>query len=155
MKTQTHILSISYNRNLSLQQLIIRTILGITLLMLMLFTQSCKKEGLSASGVVDGRLNGTWQNQEILGSGDVTQTSVAEITFNADGSGFEETFSLGPFGQTPRERSDFSWTAKGGNVIRLQFEGGSADFKVSITDSGDGMALTFPNGNRVIYSKIR
>ncbi|MFN8236742.1 MAG: hypothetical protein U0T77_01110 [Chitinophagales bacterium] len=155
MKTQTHLLSFSYNRNQSVQQMILRTTLGVTLLLLMLFTQSCKKENLSGPGSIDGRLTGAWQNQEILGSGDVTQTSVSEITFNVDGSGFEETFSLGPFGQTPRERSDFSWTAKGSNVIRLQFENGSADFKVSITDSGDGMALTFPNGNRFIYSRIR
>ncbi|MBK9330780.1 MAG: hypothetical protein IPM95_16100 [Sphingobacteriales bacterium] len=154
MKTQTNILCIADNSLKSLQQKIIRTTLGIILLILMLFMQSCKKESLSGPGGVDSRLTGTWQNQEILGSGDVTQTSVAEITFNADGSGFEETFSLGPFGQTPRERSNFSWTARGGNVIRLQFENGSADFKVTITDSGDGMALTFPNGNRVIYSRI-
>lgn len=135
--------------------MIIRTTLGITLLMLMLFMQSCKKESLSGPGGIDGRLNGTWQNQEILGSGDVTQTSVSELTFEADGSGFEESFSLGPFGQTERKRSNFSWTAKGSNVVRLQFEEGSADFKFTITDSGDAMRLTFPNGNKFVYSKIR
>ena len=155
MKTQTNVLCIADHSLKSLQQMIIRTTLGITLLVLILFMQSCKKEGLSGPGGVDERLAGTWQNQEILGSGNVTQTSVAEITFNADGSGFEEAFSLGPFGQTPRKRSVFSWTAKGGNVIRLQFDNGSADFKVTLNDNGDVMRLAFPNGNKVLYTRIR
>lgn len=136
----------------------IRRIIAMAVIFFAAILSGCQKENSvgpsGSSGSFDERIIGTWQNQEILGSGDVTQTSVVEITFNPDGSGFEESFSIGPFGQTGRKRNDFSWTGKSGNKLHLSFNDAEVDGKFTITDPGDGMRITFANGNKIIYSRL-
>lgn len=137
----------------------IKTIRRVVAMMVIFFAvtaTSCKKDnafGPNGSGSFDERIMGTWQFQEISGSGSFTQTSVFELTFSSDGSGFQETFSLGPFGQTARKRTDYSWSASA-NKLRLVFSNGDNDAKYSISDGGGVLGITFENGNRIVYSRI-
>ena len=133
----------------------IRSIVAMMVIFFAVTATSCKKDnafGPGGSGGFDQRIIGTWQFQEILGSGDFTQTSAVELTFNPDGSGFQETFSVGPFGQTGRKRTDYSWSANS-KQLRFTFEGGKNDATYSISDGGGVLGITFSNG-RIVYSRI-
>lgn len=134
----------------------IRSIVAMMVIFFAVTTTSCKKDnafGPGGSGGFDQRIIGTWQFQEILGSGDFTQTSAVELTFNPDGSGFQETFSVGPFGQTARKRTNYSWSANS-KELRFTFEGGKNDATYSISDGGNVMGITFSNRGRTVYSRI-
>jgi hypothetical protein len=156
MKTQTTALQIPLNGFMSTST-IARTVLSFTLFALMILAQSCSKDSISDSGTpgpVDSRLMGNWQFQEILGSGSVTQTSVFEISFFTDGSGFEDTYSIGPFGQTGRERTFFTWTSISSNKIHMKFPSGEGDVGVTISDGGNVMRLTYASGSHTTYSRM-
>lgn len=140
------------------KQLFIRTTMSILLLVFVTLTSSCSKSELAGAGPggMDSRMFTTWQHQEILGSGSFTSTTVTEITFLEDGNGFEEQFSISPITQTNRKRANFSWTTKRGNKVIFRFEGSSdIEATYSISDSGNVMSLSFPNGNKIVYSRLR
>ncbi len=136
---------------------IIRRTVAMAIIFFAVIVSGCKKDNAlepSGSGSFDERIIGTWQHQEILGSGDVTQTSVVELTFNSDGSGIQETFSVGPFGTTARETTAYNWSAKSGNQLHFAFDGGTNDAKYTITDAGDAAGITFSGASRVVYSRL-
>ncbi|HQD11360.1 MAG TPA: hypothetical protein PLW43_00325 [Chitinophagales bacterium] len=135
-----------------------RTVCSIAVFMFMLFTQSCKKDNVGPNGSNSGfdeRVIGSWQHQEILGEREFTQTFVDEITFRADGTGFEETFDIGSAGQSPRQRVNFTWSRKPNNVLSIRFDANNVfDIRFTITDSGEGMAMTSPNGTRKVFTRM-
>lgn len=151
MKTRINTISLSNLEILTHSGFYKRAFLSLALSLLLIFTQSCSKEkGLKGSAA---DLIGKWQHQEILGDprfGDM-HTFVTELTFEADGSGIDNSFDTGGGGS----RSTFRWELKRGNKLEISVPGeGKLELGVRFTDDTNGMALLLPDNSRRVFTRM-
>ena len=81
-------------------------------------TTSCSKSKVNPASATDERLIGKWEKQTFLGN----NVSVTQITFKADGTGFERTFRLddGATEISNEKVTSFTWFVKSAGVIRIK-----------------------------------